>query len=111
MLSSWVVRPIRAGIRAGKKTDAFARRVAEIMNLRQPGLFRRIIYLNGVYNQDLHPRALLVEIGNYYDHEAYALRSAELLAAVLAEVLYEELHGGRALDGPADLVPAVITPN
>lgn len=94
-----------------QENDAFARRVAEIMNLRQPGLFRRIIYLNGVYNQDLHPRALLVEIGNYYDHEAYALRSAELLAAVLAEVLYEELHGGRALDGPADPVPAVITPN
>lgn len=92
------------------ENDAFARRVSEIMHLRQPGLLRRIIYLNGVYNQDLHPRAMLVEVGNYYDHEAYALRSAELLAAVLAEALYEEVFG-RAPSVEGSFQPASTTPN
>lgn len=85
-----------------QENDAFARRLSEIMYSRYPGLFRRTIYLNGVYNQDLHPRAILVEVGNYYDHEEYAVHSAELLAAVLAEALHEVLYGPLPVNGEAE---------
>lgn len=70
------------------ENDRFANELAELMVQRYPGLFRRVLHLSGVYNQDLHPRFLLLEVGNYYDHERHALRAAELLADVIAEALY-----------------------
>lgn len=87
-----------------EENNAFAHRVGTILSESYPGVFRRVLHLTGVYNQDLHPRAMLVEIGNYYDHEAYALRTAELFARVLAEALYEEIHQIRPV------VPDVVSP-
>lgn len=71
----------------------FANRIGGLMQERYPGMFRRVLQLTGVYNQDLHPRSILLEVGNYYDHERHALRTAELLAGILAEALYAERFG------------------
>lgn len=82
---------------------AFASRLAGLIDAAYPGLVRRVWQLAGVYNQDLHPRFVLIEVGNYYDHESHALRTAELLADVLAEALYEDrfnMPWQRALAGP-----------
>lgn len=73
--------------------QAFAQRLGALMNTRYPGILRRVLLLNGVYNQDLHPRFVLLEVGNYFDHETNALRTADLLADVLAEALFEDRFG------------------
>lgn len=72
--------------------------IAELFNEAYPGVFRRILHLDHRYNQDLHPRFLIIEMGNYYDHEQFALRTAEILAEVIAKALYNERFGERAWD-------------
>lgn len=72
---------------------AAAESLAELFDQSYPGVFRRILHLDHRYNQDLHPRFLIVEMGNYYDHEKYALRTAEMLAEVIAKALYLERFG------------------
>ena len=55
-----------------------------------PGLLRPYAIVGrNRYNQHLHPHMLLLEIGNYIDDEKYALRSAVLMADVVARVLSE----------------------
>lgn len=75
---------------------AAAETIAQLFNEAYPGVFRRILHLDHRYNQDLHPRFLLVEMGNYYDHEKYALRTAEMLAEIIAKALYLERFGEAA---------------
>lgn len=74
---------------------AFARDLGERLSSRYPGLFRRVIERpESRLNQDLHPRAVLVEVGSYDNHLEEALAAAELLGDVLAEVLAGILAGG-----------------
>lgn len=69
---------------------AFAQQLAARIQARWPGVFRRVIERpDSRLNQDLHPRAVLVEVGSYDNHLDEALRTAELLADVLAEMLAE----------------------
>lgn len=71
-----------------QENRAFALRLSGILEANHPGLLRRVIELSDKrYNQDLHPHFLLLEIGNYLDEEIHALRTAELLAGALAELL------------------------
>lgn len=73
---------------------AKADRFGEILQSLYPGVFRRVIFVpRQTYNQDLHPNFLLLEVGNYFDHEQYALRTARLIAEVIAIMLYEEKFG------------------
>lgn len=65
-----------------------AEELARVAESRFPGLMRRILEVSGrTYNQDLHPGALLVEIGSYRTDERAAVRAAQLLAEVIAETL------------------------
>ncbi len=65
-----------------------AEELARVADSRFPGLMRRILEVSGrTYNQDLHPAALLVEIGSYRTDERAAVRAAQLLAEVIAETL------------------------
>lgn len=67
---------------------AFAQRFLAEANDRHPGLLRRILTVEtGRYNQHLHPHMLLLEVGSYYDDESYAVKSAGLLADVIAGLL------------------------
>lgn len=77
---------------------AAAETLAQLFNEAYPGVFRRVLHLDHRYNQDLHPRFLIVEMGNYYDHEKYALRTAEMLAEIIAKALYLERFGEAAWD-------------
>ncbi|HEY8496360.1 MAG TPA: stage II sporulation protein P [Limnochordales bacterium] len=75
---------------------AFAQALAERIQDRWPGMFRRVIERpDSRLNQDLHPRAVLVEIGSYDNHLDEAVRAAELLADVLAEMLLGIVEGER----------------
>lgn len=76
---------------------AFARELGQRLTVRYPGLFRRVIERpDARLNQDLHPRAVLLEIGSYHNHLDEALLAAELVADVLAETLAGILADGDA---------------
>jgi stage II sporulation protein P len=66
---------------------AFAKKVEAKMNELFPGLCAGTRVQDGRYNQHLHPRAILVEVGNHLNTLAEAEASARLLARVLKEVL------------------------
>lgn len=68
----------------------FANKLAYKMEKLYPGLLMRIETRDTSYNQDLHPRALLLEIGDYTNTTQEALYSASLLADVIAALVEEE---------------------
>ncbi len=73
---------------------AFAKSVAAKVKAMYPGLFRKVEAKRGRYNQHLHPRAILVEIGTDQNSLEEALVSARLVADVMASVM-EELNKGQ----------------
>ncbi|MFW5991748.1 MAG: stage II sporulation protein P [Halanaerobiaceae bacterium] len=66
----------------------FARTLAAKMEEMYPGLLKRVEIRDTTYNQDLHPQALLLEIGDYQNTTSEALRSAGMVADVIAAVTY-----------------------
>lgn len=70
-----------------RQNEAFARRLAAKMDELYPGLCRGVRVQQGRYNQHLHPRALLLEIGSSNNTLDQAERAARLLARVISEVL------------------------
>lgn len=65
----------------------FAKKLAAKMEELYPGLLQRLEIRDTTYNQDLHPRAILLEIGDYQNSSQEAIRSVYLLADVIAELL------------------------
>lgn len=70
---------------------AFALKISDCLNALYPGLSQGVRVHDGVYNQSLHPQALLVEVGTTENSTEEAVRSARLLAGVLAEEISNEL--------------------
>ena len=69
------------------KNYLFAQQVGKQMEKMYPGLLKKIITKRGRYNQDLHPHAMLVEIGSTENTTEEAKRSAELFAEVIAAMV------------------------
>lgn len=69
---------------------AFAVKLSGKVNETYPGLSLGVRVKNSNYNQYLHPHAVLVEIGTSKNSVEEAVRSAVLLADVVARVLAEE---------------------
>lgn len=68
----------------------FATLLGERMGKIYPGLLRRIeVRENRLFNQDLHPRSILLEVGDYRSSTEEALFTAELLADVLYSLQYD----------------------
>ncbi|MGE5654414.1 MAG: stage II sporulation protein P, partial [Bacillota bacterium] len=65
-----------------------AYRVKGAADSSQPGLIRGIYMAQGNYNQDLSPRAMLVEFGSSANLKEAASRSAYSLAGVITELLF-----------------------
>ncbi|KUK82040.1 MAG: putative membrane protein, partial [Pelotomaculum thermopropionicum] len=65
----------------------FAVQLARKINQMYPGLCLGVRVKDGRYNQFLHPRAVLVEVGTTNNFTEEALRSAGYLADALAELL------------------------
>ncbi|WP_258360279.1 stage II sporulation protein P [Moorella sulfitireducens (nom. illeg.)] len=72
-----------------RQNEAFARRLAGKMDAFYPGLSLGVRVQEGRYNQHLHPRALLLEIGSDNNTLEEAERSARLVARVLAALIDE----------------------
>lgn len=72
-----------------QQNHAFAKLLEAKLNEKYPGLCRGIQLVEWRYNQHLHPRALLLEVGSQESSKEEALRSMELMADILVEVLAE----------------------
>lgn len=77
-----------------QKNLAFARQVNDKMNKYFPGLSRGIQTVDWRYNQHLHERALLLEVGSHEASLEEAEHSMELLGGILAEILAENKNFG-----------------
>ncbi len=69
----------------------FAQKLYDKGQEMYPGLIRGVRTHPGTYNQEYHPRALLLEIGNDQNNLAEAECATELFADILVEVLKEEV--------------------
>lgn len=72
-----------------QQNHAFAKLIDAKLNQRFPGLSRGIQLVEWRYNQHLHPRALLVEVGCQESSKEEAIRSIELFSDIVAEILSE----------------------
>ncbi|MTI84769.1 MAG: hypothetical protein FH756_12900 [Firmicutes bacterium] len=67
----------------------FAKKLASEINKQYPGLCLGVMVKDGRYNQFLHPRALLLEIGSVSNSTEEAVQSARLLGKVLGPLIRE----------------------
>ena len=72
-----------------QSNHAFAKLIDAKMNQRYPGLSRGIRMDDFRYNQQLHPRALLVEVGCEGNTKEEAERGIELFGDIVAEIIAE----------------------
>lgn len=72
-----------------QQNHAFAKLIDAKLNAKMPGLCRGIQLVEWRYNQHLHPRALLIEVGSQESSKEEAVRSMEVLGDLLAEILAE----------------------
>lgn len=72
-----------------EQNHAFAKLIDAKLNQHYPGLCRGIQLVEWRYNQHLHPRALLLEVGCQENTKEEAMHAMELLGDVLSEILAE----------------------
>lgn len=65
----------------------YAKRLKAAVDARYPGLIRGVFIGAGSYNQDLSPRAILLEVGSHTNTRQEAERGAALFADVVPPVL------------------------
>jgi len=88
-----------------KTNMEFAKKVKAYLDKTKPGLIKGIFIAKGNYNQDLGPKAMLIEVGTHTNSR----RAAENGAAVLAQSIPPVL-GLKAQAGPDQNAPAPATP-
>jgi stage II sporulation protein P len=84
-----------------KKNEAFANQIHEILEKNTPGLSKGIYAKtdeggnNGVYNQNISPTAILIEIGGPDNTLEETYRTVELLSSAISEVILkaEKVNG------------------
>lgn len=79
----------RAPFPGWRKNYEFAKKLAAEIDKKYPGLCLGVRVKDGRYNQFLHPRALLLEIGSVSNSTGEAVRSAQLLGEVLGPMVLE----------------------
>ncbi len=72
----------------------FAESLKAVGDEKYSGLIKGVLYADGSYNQDLHPRNLLIEVGGHENTRESAESSVNLFGRVLNTRLYED--GGEA---------------
>jgi stage II sporulation protein P len=65
----------------------FARNFKKTLDSEYPGIVRGIYFGRGGYNQDLSPRAVLLEIGSHRTPKEDAVQTATLIGAALPRIL------------------------
>ncbi len=65
----------------------FAKRIKSVMDKKEPGLSNGIYIGKGDYNQDLSPRAMLIEVGAHTNNKNEAIKGVKLFADTLPMVM------------------------
>lgn len=80
-----------------KENLDFTNGIHEVIERRYPGLSRGVIIKdksqgNGVYNQDLLPNSVIVEIGGVENNLEELYRSADILGNAISEYYWDKVH-------------------
>lgn len=67
---------------------AFAKEIKAVADEKYPGLIKDIYIGKGNYNQELYPKALLLEFGTHTTDKEEAIQSTQYMADVLDDVLF-----------------------
>jgi stage II sporulation protein P len=78
----------------------FAKKIKAVMDEKKEGLSNGIFLGKGDYNQDLNPRAVLLEVGSHTNKKDEAQNGVELFAETIPVVLGVDNTSG-ATDEPA----------
>ncbi|MGQ9779475.1 MAG: stage II sporulation protein P [Bacillota bacterium] len=70
-----------------KANETFAKQIKATIDRKYPGLIKGIFYGAGKYNQDLSPRALLLEFGAHTNARQSAERAAAIFARAAGDLL------------------------
>jgi len=89
-----------------KANEELVFRFRDKLNELYPGLLRGIFYARGMYNQDLSPQALLVEVGTSGNTREEAEAGVALFATTIPPVLYGLPHNPAELKSAAAGAPA-----
>ena len=74
----------------GEENKAFAQQIKAVADEEYPGLIKDIYIGKGNYNQELYPRALLLEMGTHEIEKEKVVASTDYVAEVMSQVLYGE---------------------
>ncbi|MDD4600906.1 hypothetical protein SDC9_13968 [bioreactor metagenome] len=74
----------------------YARQLKREADRKYKGLIRGIFIAHGNYNQDLSPRAMLVEVGTQYNTREAAERGITLFADIIPSIIAPQKNGARA---------------
>lgn len=77
----------RRAFPAWRQNYAFAVELSNKINEKYPGLSLGVRVKDGLYNQTLHPHAVLLEVGTTENSCEEAVRSVQLIAGVVAEAI------------------------
>lgn len=67
---------------------SFAKQIKATADEKYPGLIRDIFIGKGNYNQELYPRALLLEFGTYSNDKERVLQSTGMMADAISQTLF-----------------------
>lgn len=91
---------------------SFAQNLKNAADAKYRGLIRGIFIARGNYNQDLNPKAMLIEIGTQYNSLETAQRSVALFADVLPSLFAPQPPEAAGSPGlPAEQPPVNVTPS
>lgn len=88
----------------------YAKKIKAATDAKYRGLIRGIFIAHGNYNQDLNPRAMLVEVGTQYNSREAAEYSVALLADAVPSFLKVATKNSASAAGPADPEVSDVTP-
>lgn len=84
-----------------KTNMEFAKKIKAVMDKKTPGLSNGIYIGKGDYNQDLSPRAMLIEVGAHTNKKSDAEQGVSLFAETLPTVLGVSLNSPSSSPEPA----------
>lgn len=85
-----------------KQIEDYALKIKAAADQKHPGLIKGIFFAKGGdYNQDLHPRSMLLEVGSHTNNKEAAERGIALFADIVPMVLGQASSAGGSSPGAA----------
>lgn len=76
-----------------EENSSFAESIKALGDEKYQGFIKGILYAEGSYNQDLHPRSLLLEVGGHENTRDSAESSAGIFSSIINTRLYDAEQG------------------